>query len=215
MGCVALEPEDRDACLLLLGLDPRREYGLEELQAARDTKLEANIAEPSGSTSYEDAINEVFESLVSGRGSKSVVREAPIDRVASAQASSSGGDGCALALESLPVAGPVDVGCRGGPRLARFAHTPPPDPLLRRSLVAPTVFWSFCIVVADLVLRSDHDHAALYGLGIGLIALGIGGVSHYVAVHEARRVPTWLGVVGLVALGLGTVPAAYFLASVP
>jgi len=201
--------------LLLLGLDPRREYSLEELQAARNAKLEANIADPSGSTSYENAINEVFESLVSGRSSKSLLREATIDRATLAQASSSGGHSCALPFESLPVAGPVDVGCEGGPRLARFAHVPPPDPPLRRSLVAPTVFWSLCIVVADLVLRSDHDRAALYGLGIGLIAFGIGGVSRYVAVHGARRVTTWLGVVGLVALGLGTVPAAYFLVSVP
>jgi hypothetical protein len=215
MGCVALEPEDREACLLLLGLDPRREYDLEELQSARDAKLDANIADLSGSTSYEDAIKEVFESLVSGRGSKSVVREELRDGAASAQACSLGGHTCALPLESLSVAGPVDVGCEGGPRLARFAHAPPPDSPLRRSLVAPTLFWSLCIVVADLVLRSDHDHAALYGLGIGLIALGIGGVSRYVAVHGARRVTTWLGVVGLVALGLGTVAAAYFLASLP
>jgi hypothetical protein len=239
---VALEPEDRDTCLLLLGLDPRREYDLEELQAARDTKLEANIAEASGSTSYVEAINDVFESLTGGCETRVDDTEEHGEPGLSENADFSVHEVPGSSVPPLPPMLPapsqrwpsVSQPSRVGPRWYGSAHEEsgiweeaspyrfpsvdhrcPASTAVRRLLVAPTVFWTLCIVVADLVLRARHDQAALYGFSLGLITLGIGGIARYIAVHGARRPTTWLAVVLLIAVGVATVPAAYCVASLP
>jgi len=239
---MAPDPEHREGCLLLLGLDPGRGYSIEELVAARDAKLEANRAEPSGSASYVEAIDDVFESLARECESRTDDTGAKIESESAGPMGPSEHDLAPSAFPpplpspmqptafqaSLPV-----LQCR---RIVTGAddywfeetgwyrpyqnrsvdHRPALQvPAARHSLVAPTVFWTLCIIVADLILHAGHDRAVVYGYSIGLIVLGICGVARYIAVHGARQVSTWLGVVLLVVAGLATVPAAYCVASLP
>jgi hypothetical protein len=242
MGRVALEPEDRDTCLLLLGLDPGRDYSIEELVVARDAKVEENCADPSGSASYVEAINDVFESLTGGCETRADAteehREPGLSENADFSVHKVPSSSVPLPAPMLPVPSPkwpsASQPSRVGPRWYGSAHEEsgiweeaspyrfpsmdyrwPASVPVKRSLVAPTVFWTLCIVVTDLALRAQRDQVALYGFSIALITFGIGGIARYIAVHGARRLRTWLAVVLLIAVGVATVPAAYFVASLP
>ena len=230
-----LSTDQRDVQLIVLGLEPGREYSPEEIRTAWQRRLVAVHPDHGGSVALAQCVTRAYEALVGIRHLPDLWTpgedgDDPVSNAGHSWSSDAVSPDTGWMLTETqwiqrtwtPVVRSASWELRPAPpswpardsawtQSARTQEAAPPE-TRRRSIVASTLVWSAVLVFGSWVMGDESNHLDqrlwIYGLSLASIL----GVVRYLATRPPR--PRAVVAAALMFM-VQPLPAGYLLASVP